>query len=396
MTLRRSFDLLLLAIAFAACSAPQRTETPARVDPRTTAIAHATTIPDVYETTGTVRARTTSQLAAKVVGNVTQVLVSEGDVVRRGQLLLQIDSREADSMLTGARAGFDEIDHAIESATAAEAAATANAKLAESTYQRYLVLRDRGSVSAHEFDGIEAQQKAAAADLQRATAARQQLSARKNVARASVATAATFAGYDEIRSPIDGVVIAKNVDVGSQAAPGMVLMTIEDTSRLRVDAFVPENIASQLHASDSADVDDGRARIAQIVPAVDPITRTALVMLDLEPTLSSRAKSRDLGGSVAQRSPTLPDPSTPLGMTKEPPLRSGQAVRVRLPIGSRRALAVPSAAIRIRGQLRQLEVVDADGVAQTRLITTGRTFAGSTEVLSGLDEGERYVAGGTP
>ena len=355
----RSFEIVTVALIVTACSAPAAKEQPARVDVTKTTVAHVAMVPDVYETTGAVRARTTSNLAAKVMGNVTRVLVAEGDRVHRGQLLLQIDPREAQSQVQKARAGSVEIKNAIDAAKAAQTAAAANAQLAQATYDRFVILRDRGSVSAHEFDQVAAQQKSAAADLDRARATYEQLVAKKAEAGADLETALTFAGYSEIRSPLDGVVTAKYVDAGSQAAPGMVLLTVEESSGLRVDATVSDEYVSRIHAGDDAEVGDGtHARVAQVVPSLDPATRTALVKLDTDPNAA---------------------------------IRSGQLTRVRFHVGQRRALMIPANAIATRGALRSVSVVDANGIAQMRLVTTGRTFNGLTEIVSGLDDGERFA-----
>ena len=60
-------------------------------------------------------------------------------------------------------------------------------------------------------------------------------------------------------------------------------------------------------------------------------------------------------------------------------------------MGSRKVVAVPSAALIERGQLQSVLVVE-DGVARTRLVTTGRRSGEAVEVLSGLSEGEKVVA----
>ncbi|MEO8036366.1 MAG: efflux RND transporter periplasmic adaptor subunit, partial [Acidobacteriota bacterium] len=55
------------------------------------------------------------------------------------------------------------------------------------------------------------------------------------------------------------------------------------------------------------------------------------------------------------------------------------------------ALVVPEDAIASRGQLQSVYVIDENGIARMRLVTLGRSFQGSTEILSGLDSGERFV-----
>jgi hypothetical protein len=99
------------------------------------------------------------------------------------------------------------------------------------------------------------------------------------------------------------------------------------------------------------------ARVSEIVPAVDSASRTAIVKLDL---------------------PAMPQ------------LRSGMFGRAVFPLGAQKVEAVPAAALMDRGQLQSVFVVE-DGVAHTRLVSTGRRAGDAVEVLSGLNPGERVV-----
>ena len=156
---------------------------------------------------------------------------------------------------------------------------------------------------------------------------------------------------------MDGVVTARFIDPGAQAAPGMPLMTVEDEASRRVETTVDEELAARLQPGQSVLVGESTARIAHIA-AVDPATRSALVKIELP------ANS---------------------------PLRSGSFVHVRFDIGRRNALTVPAAAIATRGQLTMVYVVDNAGAARMRLVTLGETFGDRIEILSGLDPDERIV-----
>jgi len=102
-------------------------------------------------------------------------------------------------------------------------------------------------------------------------------------------------------------------------------------------------------------------RVAELIPAADPASRSVIVKLDLPADL---------------------------------PLRSGMFGRARFPAGERKALVVPAAAVVERGQLSSLFVVGADGVARLRLVTLGERHGERVEVLSGLTPGERIVVEG--
>jgi len=337
------FELALAAMLVAACGK----EAPHVEEPKfsgATAVAISETLPEMRVTTGTVRSANVSPLAAKLMGNVTRVLVSEGDRVRAGDLLLEIDDREMRAKSAQAAAGADEADQAI-------AGARANAEVMAATYKRFAALRERGSVSAQEFDEVAAKNSAAQAQLSQTLARRAQ-------ARAGIAEAETFVGYSRVRAPIDGIVTARMIDPGAQASPGMPLLTIEDDARYRVETTVDEELASRIHAGDVVRVDGNEARITNIVPAVDPTTRSALVKIELP---------------------------------KHSGLRSGTFVHVAFPIGTRSGITVPASAVQRRGQLTSVSVIDTDGVARMRLVTLGESAGERIEVLSGIDAGEKVA-----
>jgi len=340
----RSANTILLSILVAACSrdatAPSRETVQAPV-----VAARRTSLPAFHSVAGTVRSQTASTLAANVVGTVVRVAVAEGDRVRAGDVLVEIDAREPRAQAERAGAGRDELERAID-------AATANAQLAESTFRRFEALRERGSASLQEYDEARARHTAARAELAR-------LGASRRGAQAAVTQAAAVLGYSSVRAPIAGVVTARFVDPGAQAAPGVPLVAIEEERATRVDATVPEGIAVTAGARAFVEAGDQRldARVVQVQPSVDSTARTALVKLEL-----------------AQ------------------PLRAGTYVRVSFPVGQRSAVVIPATALVRHGQLTSVFVVGRDDIARMRLVTTGAPNGADLEVLSGLDAGESVVS----
>jgi membrane fusion protein, multidrug efflux system len=329
-----------------------------------TEVVKTETFPETRVTTGSVRSVTVSPLTAKVVGNVTRVLVTEGQRVRAGEVLVEIDDREGRARSDAAAGGADEVQQSISGLTAAIAAAGANADLANATFKRFAALRERGSVSAQEYEEVAARKAAAEAALTAAKRSRDAMIARGAQARASNVGAQTFLSYTRVRSPMDGVVTARLIDPGAQAAPGVPLVIVEDDSRFRVDTTVDETLAAQLRVGQRAIVDGTiGGRIVNIAPAVDPITRSALVKIDL-PARSA--------------------------------LRSGAFVRVAFPVGSRNVLTVPATAVIRRGSLTSIFIVDRQQTVRMRLVSLGDRHESRVEVLAGLDPGERIVIQPTP
>jgi multidrug efflux pump subunit AcrA (membrane-fusion protein) len=360
MSIRSSSLILLTTLTAAACTRhSEPAEKTARASAPTTTV-RAALINELRSVAGTVRAGTSSTLSAKVIGNVTRVLVREGDRVRAGQILIEIDSREASAQVERAHAGEASLDHALQGAEAGVAAARATADLAAVNLQRFERLNARGSVSRAEYDGAKATASVAAAELERAMRAHDQLVAQRQEARAAAAQASVFLDYSAVRAPADGLVTARFVDPGTQAAPGMPLLTVESESAYRVEATAPEGLA--VNVGDEAEIETGggsyRARVSQVVPSLDPRIRSALVKIELP---------------------------------RDAPVRSGAFARVSFTIGQRRAIAVPRQAVSRHGDVATIFVVDEDNVARVRVVTTGDQRGQSIEVLSGLDEGERIV-----
>src|SRR5262245_2542881 len=265
-------------------------------------------IEDFYEATGTVRSKTTTVLSSKIMGTVISLRVREGDKVSAGQALIEIDNRDAnarlrkaDAGLRQAQEGLAEIEQAINAAKSAQAAADANKRLADSTYARYQALFERKSVSPQEFDEAKAKQEMAEAEARRAddtlkmlVAKRQQALAGIDQARAEVANGRVFVSYARITSPISGVVVAKHTEVGSMAAPGAPLLTIEDGSRYRLEVAVEESQLGKigigrrarvridaLSADGALGADDLEGGVSEITPVADPMSRSYTVKIDL-------------------------------------------------------------------------------------------------------------------
>lgn len=376
--------ITLLALLALACEKKQEaaSEKPVSVANVPTETVQLASQSDYYEAVGTVRAKTSTALSSKIVGSIIVLRVREGERVRVGQVLVEIDNREArsqvqkaESGVRTAQTGVEEVDKNIRVAEAAKTAAEAQQALAATTLKRYQTLRERNSVSPQEFDEVETKHKVAVAEVERADRTLQSLAAHKNIvlakiehAKTDVAVAQVAAGYARIVSPLNGVVTIKHAEVGSLAAPGTPLLTIED-SNYRLEAAVEESQlrnlrlgASALVTIDALGQEEISGRVVEIVPAADPASRSYTVKIDL--------------------------PGQQL-------LRSGLFGKARFVSGERQSLTVPQKAILQRGQLSYVYVVDGSGLSRMRLLTLGKQTGDRVEVLSGLTNGERIVSDGT-
>ena len=343
-------------------------------------------VSESYEAVGTVRAKNSSIVSAKVMGTIVAMKVREGDRVRAGQILVEIDNREA--RIQGQRSGaglvemrgaLDEVDRSIKAAQSSQAAAEANRRLTSSTLRRYQQLLDRRSVSPQEFDEVRAKHEVAEAEaeregrlLQSLDAKRRQALARIDQAKADVAGSQVYSSFSRIAAPINGVVVSRQADVGYMAAPGAPLLTIESGTDYRLEAGVQESQINNIHLRDQVRVQIdalGQQELAgivvEIVPSSDPASRTYLVKISIAP----------------------PDGNQQI-------IRSGLYGKARFIIGQTQAVTIPPKAVVERGQLTSVYVVDQSGVARMRLVKIGKTYADRVEMLSGVSEGEQVVIDG--
>ncbi len=334
------------------------------------------------EVMGTVKSRISTTLSSKIVGRILAMHAREGSEVETGQVLVELDDREIAAQVRRAEAGvreaesaIPELDRAIAAANAAQVAAEAQRDLAASTLTRYQRLLERKSVAPQEYDQVVARHKAAVADVERAVAEgqalqakRQQIQARIESARAELTIVQVMESYTKIAAPISGVVTVKHADVGSLAAPGTPLLTLEDSRRYWLELAVPDSQAARIRRGQSLAVQveaagiSTTATVSEVVPSADPTTRTTQVRLDLPAS---------------------------------PHLRSGLFGRAWILIGRRQAIRVAREAILERGQLQGVYVVGQDNIARFRLVRTGPASHGAVEILSGLTGGELVVVAGT-
>lgn len=275
----------------------------------------------IEEVVGTVRARLRATIEAKTSGRITELPVVLGQKVKAGELVARLDAPEIKARLDQAEASLQQAER--------------DAKRIASLFN---------------------QQAAARADYEAADS-------RYLVAKGAVAEARAILGFVEILAPFDGVVTRKWVDVGDQAAPGKPLVDLEDPSHLRLEADVPEAIASKIKPDACMAIRVGQSTsdlfgtMAEIAPIADSTSRTFRVKLDL---------------------PTSPG------------LMLGQFARLIVPVGEYTSMRVPTSAVVQRGQMEILFVVENQH-ARLHLVKTGRRVNDETEILSGLDSGDSVV-----
>jgi RND family efflux transporter MFP subunit len=291
---------------------------------------------------GTMQAFTDAAIYARTNGYLRKWYADIGSRVRTGQVLADIDSPEVEQQLEQARADL--------------ATADANARLAQSTAERYRDLIKTDSVSKQDLDNANGSLEA------KLTAV--------NSAKANVRRLEQLHGFGQVTAPFDGVVTARNTDVGALIDSGSnakELFHVAAVHRLRVFVNVPEIYSRAAQTGMKADLTlaefPGRAftgTLARTAQSIDTASRTLLTEIDVE-----NAKGELLPGSYAE-------------------------VHLKLP-GAQSTYKLPVNAIIFRTEGVRVAVVGEDGKVTLQPVTIGRDYGDSLEVVSGLSGRERII-----
>ncbi|WP_340063207.1 efflux RND transporter periplasmic adaptor subunit [Ascidiimonas aurantiaca] len=291
-------------------------------------------------TSGKVEAANRANLSTRIMGFVEKLHVKTGNKVRKGQLLLTINSNDLLARQAQAKA-----------ATAEANAAFSNA---EKDYDRYRQLFAQSSASQKEMDDMTVRFEMAKARLETARQMQKEVEAQLS--------------YTQILAPFSGVVTNTFVDKGEMASPGMPLVAMETPGNFEVVTTVSENYIHQVEEGNSALV-EVRSLGTEIPGIITEVSSSALN------TGSQYLVKIALSNTNA-------------------PLHSGMFATVKFPVRKvtdASSVLIPKEAIVRHGQLTGVYVVSEESKALLRWVRLGREHHDQVEVLSGLSKGETFV-----
>ncbi len=280
------------------------------------------------------------KVSALVAGRVNAVTVAEGDTVRQGQVIAELDRQPLEDQRRQAAAAVEQAKAQVE-----------NARL---NLQRNQQLFDRGIAAGKEVEDAKAQLAAAGAALEQATASLN--TANRNIDRAAV------------RSPISGQVVKRMVSVGEQVdgTAAQPIMEVANLDRVELAANVPSEYLPRIKvrqtasiSSDASAAETFRGTVIAIAPAVDAATNAALVRLRI----------------------ANPAHSLKVGMYAEAHVSLAE---------HENALAVPPAAL-VRDQRGTAVYVVTGDVAQRTEVKVGLEKPDAVEIMSGLKDGDTVL-----
>ncbi|MGZ4828186.1 MAG: efflux RND transporter periplasmic adaptor subunit [Candidatus Angelobacter sp.] len=209
-------------------------------------------IKQVVEATGTINAVITVQVGSQVSGTISRLYVDFNSHVKNGQLIARIDPPLFEGALSQARADLENARANLAVGIANTAKARASEVQTRADYERNLGLSKQGVISQQALDVAKANADSAAAQVSAALAQEHQARAQVQQKEAAVQVAQTNLDYTIIHAPIDGTVVARNVDVGQTVAASLqapTLFTIaQDLTKMQVYAKTDESDVGQIRS----------------------------------------------------------------------------------------------------------------------------------------------------
>ncbi|MGA6828767.1 efflux RND transporter periplasmic adaptor subunit [Nitrospira sp. NS4] len=334
-----------------------------------TALVDRGPITAIVTATGTVNPVVSVQVGSQVSGKIAKLFADFNSVVTQGQLLAQIDPKPFQARVSQARA-------AVKSAKGNLAKAKNMARQRKLERNRMAALRPQAFVSQADLDLAETNYRDAAANVE-------VLQAQLDQAEATLASAELDLGYTTIYSPVNGIVVSRNVDVGQTVAASFQTPTLfviaQDLTQMQVDANVSEadigGVAEGKTARFRVDAYPKQAFEGTVTQVRNsPISIQNVVTYDVVITVDNRE---------LKLKPGMTANVTIVTAKKEDPLRvPNGALRFRMP-------NVP-----IDRKITQLWVLDNAAPPRQATVTTGIADSLFTEITEGpLKEGDAVIVG---
>ena len=311
---------------------------------------------------GTVESYEVATISPQLMAKIKEIKVQEGDEVSHHQVLCLLDDSEVNAKIAQAQAAVRSVTKAMEVAQAGKMAAQANLTAATAHHERFNRLFSEGSFTQKELDDVNAAFEGAKAGVLQAEAQIASIEAQRKQAQAGLKVAEIYQDYAVIKAPFDGRVVRKTADVGDLASPGRPLFVIEQ-KEYRFAVPVEEKLHIQDGQSVNVEIDAAgfasQLAVTEVIPAVDPMSRTYMVWVKL---------------------PAVPG------------LKAGTFGRATFAVGEGlESLYIPADAVKRWYQFTGVYVVGDDTKAHLRFVRLGRTMDDQVEIIAGLKPGERIV-----
>lgn len=313
---------------------------------------------------GTLVPREEILVATEVEGlRVIELMVDEGDRVKKGQVLARLVSESLDAQLAQNDANLARNTAALAQARSAIVQAEARVVEARNAFERAVPLKNSGYLSGSTYDTRESAARTADAQLISAKDGLALTEAERKQIEAQRREIAWKRANTEVKSPAEGIVSRRNARVGAvAAAAGDAMFRIIARGEIELDAEVPEAHLAKIRDGQIARVlvagtDQATGKVRLLSPEIDKVTRLGRVRIFLG---------------------------------DNPALRIGAFGRGQIETTKSRGLSVPVSAVVYTSEATTVQVV-VNTVVETRRVKPGLTAEGLVELREGVAEGDLVV-----
>jgi len=311
---------------------------------------------------GTVQSKVRVTISAKITGILDKLYADQGNYVKKGQLLAELDMAELRARSAPAQANANRTQRDLDRAKADLLKAEANLVLAQSNYQRDLEVFKPGYISQAAFDNTKAALKVAESEVNSARSAVDALKAQVAQAESDTHAAEAVFAYTRILAPMDGLITVRKAEIGDTISPGTPIFQMVDY-QIWAASWIDETKVAQLREGQKASIKLRSGRVFQ----------GEVVRLNKEADTVTRELEVDV------KFETLPKP-----------LVIGEETEVDIDTGHQTAPSVPLSAIIERNGSKGVLVV-SNGLANFRPVDLGLQDGQRAAVLNGLKEGEMVI-----
>lgn len=316
---------------------------------------------------GLVEARHSYTISSVMTGRIKSLLVDQGDYVKAGQVVAELDPIDLDEKLASSRFLTERAANSIKVAEAQLAQAQSQGKTLSATYKRYSELHAKEFVSQELLDAKLNEKKAALAGLDAATASL--AAAKHDYAKTQSDAVGMRKLRDQTRltSPVNGIVTAKSLEQGAIVVPGQTVFQLISQNDLWIRTRIDQKQSGLLRVGQTADIvlrSHPQTHVPGTVARIDSI---------------SDAVTEERIVNVVFSAPAL---NASLGEYAE--------VTIKLPV-QKNARSIPTAAVKRINQQEGVWVLQS-GRAKFKPVKTGiSTLSGRTQILGGLSDADQVI-----
>lgn len=306
------------------------------------------TIEAVYTITGALNPAQVADISSQMMGKVIDANFKEGDKVSQGQVLIKLDDSQLSAQLNQAQATYQGSQNTLEQAKI-------SLNNAAAALQRTKALYAEGAVSKVQLDADQE-----AYDLAKSKYASSANSG-TGAAKASVDSIGAQLKNAVIKSPITGIVITKNINVGETATVGSPLAAVADMSTLKLKGTISQNALPYIKVGDTVDV-----------------------FIDIYPDRTFQGSISEVGTMSVSTGAYFP---VEISLPNTDQLASGISAHADIKANGAEHLIVPASAVVANNGQSYLFVIK-DGIAKKTTVVTGLQNDSKIEILKGLKGGE--------